>query len=301
MLSAIRAKALLVLSSRLGIRSILESTLVCTVSNSLENITDRLRSVYDETVKKIRLRTSQSDSKIFREVNALSRLSHRFIVRYYTTWVELSEPESTAASSDASETDGTDRDTDELDTDEADTEEADGMTSVPHSSPHSSRSCSTEDLNGSGFNGRFNIDLGDLDTKEHSGTQSSFPSIHFGGSVSSQDTDDSDDSDDPFNDLFSKEDTTHISFKRQKPKALARTLYIQMASLSAFDVRKIKSTPLQEFVERQTLKEVITNLSQLNISRLTVTREWPKAFPKMKAGDCFNKFWMHLSTCQALE
>jgi translation initiation factor 2-alpha kinase 4 len=42
-------------------------------------------------VKKIRLKTQQSDSKIFREVNALSRLSHRFIVRYFTTWVETSE------------------------------------------------------------------------------------------------------------------------------------------------------------------------------------------------------------------
>ncbi|EKM74744.1 hypothetical protein AGABI1DRAFT_109872 [Agaricus bisporus var. burnettii JB137-S8] len=42
-------------------------------------------------VKKIRLKTQQSDTKIFREVNALSRLSHRFIVRYFTTWVETSE------------------------------------------------------------------------------------------------------------------------------------------------------------------------------------------------------------------
>jgi len=30
----------------------------------------------------------QRDSKNFREVNALSGLSHRNIVRYYTTWVE---------------------------------------------------------------------------------------------------------------------------------------------------------------------------------------------------------------------
>lgn len=53
-------------------------------------------------VKKIRLKTQQSDTKIFREVNALSRLSHRFIVRYFTTWVETSEntnPSSSAAPS----------------------------------------------------------------------------------------------------------------------------------------------------------------------------------------------------------
>ena len=43
----------------------------------------------------------QSDTKILREVNALSRLSHRNIVRYYTTWVETSEPQSTAASDDS--------------------------------------------------------------------------------------------------------------------------------------------------------------------------------------------------------
>ncbi|KAF7974176.1 hypothetical protein HWV62_13309 [Athelia sp. TMB] len=175
-------------------------------------------------VKKIRLRTTQSDSKIFREVNALSRLSHRFIVRYYTTWVETAEPESTATSSDASETDSTDPDTDEHDTDGAD-----GMTSVPDSSPRTSRSGSTEDPLGPDFD-PFDIDLNDLDTKEHSGTQSSFPSIHFGGSVGSHGTDDedSDNSDDMFTDLFSKEDTSHIAFKRPRS---------------------------EEFVERQTLKE----------------------------------------------
>lgn len=59
-------------------------------------------------MKKIKLRASQfnSDSRIFREVNALSRLNHRFIVRYYTTWVEVADepgtvPPSTTASSSA--------------------------------------------------------------------------------------------------------------------------------------------------------------------------------------------------------
>ena len=41
-------------------------------------------------VKKIKLRDVRND-KIFREVSALSRLNHRFIVRYYTTWVETSD------------------------------------------------------------------------------------------------------------------------------------------------------------------------------------------------------------------
>ena len=49
-------------------------------------------------MKKIRLRTSQSDQKIFREVDTLSRLNHRYIVRYYTTWIETSDHVSTATS-----------------------------------------------------------------------------------------------------------------------------------------------------------------------------------------------------------
>ncbi|KAF8340679.1 kinase-like domain-containing protein [Cantharellus anzutake] len=38
-------------------------------------------------IKKVRL-LRESDAKILREVNALSRMSHSSIVRYYTTWVE---------------------------------------------------------------------------------------------------------------------------------------------------------------------------------------------------------------------
>ena len=56
----------------------------------------------EHLVKKICLKTMQSNTKIFREVNALSRLSHRNIVRYYTTWVETSDPQSTVASDDSS-------------------------------------------------------------------------------------------------------------------------------------------------------------------------------------------------------
>ncbi|KAG8885633.1 hypothetical protein FRB98_001726 [Tulasnella sp. 332] len=38
-------------------------------------------------VKKIKLR-KENDGKIYREINALSKLNHRFIVRYHTTWIE---------------------------------------------------------------------------------------------------------------------------------------------------------------------------------------------------------------------
>ena len=64
-------------------------------------------SVNISSVKKIRLKSAQSD-KIFREVNALSRLSHRNIVRYYTTWVETAEPDAHVASDDSSIESGTD-------------------------------------------------------------------------------------------------------------------------------------------------------------------------------------------------
>ncbi|KAF8655998.1 hypothetical protein AX16_002818 [Volvariella volvacea WC 439] len=58
-------------------------------------------------VKKIKLRAFQADTRIFREVNALSRLSHRNIVRYYTTWLETSEPMSTVVSDESGTDEGT--------------------------------------------------------------------------------------------------------------------------------------------------------------------------------------------------
>ena len=137
--------------------------------------------------------------------------------------METSEPLSAAMSSGStSETDVTDDGT----------SEGDGMTSVPHSS-HSN---STEEIHASGFNGRFSIDLNDLDDMALSGTQS-FPSIHFGGSAGSKERnsdeeDDSDNSDDPFGNLFSGEDSSDpMEVTRHRPKTppvIARTLYIQM-------------------------------------------------------------------------
>lgn len=129
-------------------------------------------------VKKIRLKTLQKDNKIFREVNALSRLSHRFIVRYYTTWVETSEAVPEAESTVVSE-----------DEDDDDGGGEDGLTSVPgssagaakltngHSSGHSSE---TGDFF---LGGGFSIDLNDLDEISGSHSKSSFPSIHFSRSM----------------------------------------------------------------------------------------------------------------------
>lgn len=153
------------------------------------------------SVKKIRLRASQSDSKIFREVNALSRLNHRFIVRYYTTWVETSEPASTAASSES----------------DRDTETADGDTSVPDS-----RSRGSDD-------DPFLVDLDDLG----SSSRHSFPSIHFtrsgsadpekgSESASSAETD----GEGAFNGLFSSGPIIRLPV--DPAPTVSRTLYIQM-------------------------------------------------------------------------
>ncbi|KAI0051565.1 Serine/threonine-protein kinase [Auriscalpium vulgare] len=151
-------------------------------------------------VKKVKLRATKGDNKIFREVNALSRLSHRFIVRYYTTWVESAEPSSESAS------DGSNSDSDT----------ADGITSVPNSGKKRE-----------GSSDPFGIDLDDLDSE----SRSSFPSIHFTGSGSAE-TGDSDgdvDSDEPLGNLFQRGRSDAMNaLPRTPPPPIARTLYIQM-------------------------------------------------------------------------
>ncbi|KAJ8457370.1 hypothetical protein ONZ45_g18339 [Pleurotus djamor] len=204
-------------------------------------------------VKKVRLRTMQSDSKIFREVNALSRLSHRFIVRYYTTWVEASETFSAAAS--------------EYDSNDSDsgTGTEDG-TSVLHSrSTSNSRNRLIQDdpfMLTSGSDG-ISIDLNDLDVIQRSLSRSrSFPSIHFThsgdksggeGSGSGSGSEGESSSDEinvlGFDSLYRRQKlgnsggvgtSPEVAVTPIPPPMVTRTLYIQM-----------------EFVERQTLKERI--------------------------------------------
>jgi hypothetical protein len=102
-------------------------------------------------VKKVHLRTPNMDNKILREINALSRLTHRFIVLYYTAWFEDSELASATMSSDDSGDDA-----------------ADGAMSV---------------LSGiirrDGSSNPSGIDLDDLGSESRSST--SFTSIHFTG------------------------------------------------------------------------------------------------------------------------
>jgi len=146
----------------------------------------------------------QSDSKIFREVNALSRLSHRFIVRYYTTWVETTEPTSTTASDDSS----------------AESTDEDGMTSVPHAMS-----------NGDRLHGGFSINIEDFDDLSES--RSSFPSIHFDRSTSpsGEDTSSGEEGDDAFGSLFGSSGSSNMV--QVGPPMLSRTLYIQMVCASS--------------------------------------------------------------------
>ncbi|KAI9060398.1 Serine/threonine-protein kinase [Trametes sanguinea] len=187
-------------------------------------------------VKRIKLRNIQND-KIFREVNALSRLNHRFIVRYYTTWVETTEDAASTVNSDI---------------DSSTSETTDGMTSVPHSN-HSNHSDTDDHIT--------TFDMNDLDSP----SKHSFPSIHF-GSRSGDDvgSDSTSESDDLFadQDLFGTPSRPRAiptngtvgrpSAPAPEPKPAARILYIQM-----------------EYVERQTLKERITEgLDEQNAWRL---------------------------------
>ncbi|KAG1908872.1 kinase-like domain-containing protein [Suillus fuscotomentosus] len=152
-------------------------------------------------VKKIRLRSDKDDNKLFREVNALSRLSHRFIVRYYTTWVEFNESNSSRMSSNSDT--GSDSWT------------QGAMTSVPKA-----YESETSDP--------FKVKLEELD--DYGSNKTSFPSIHFTRPEIKNDNheedEEDDDSDGDFGNLFSSEYTTDED--TPKDPIQPRTLYIQM-------------------------------------------------------------------------
>lgn len=170
------------------------------------------------SVKKVRLsKTPQNDKKIEREVDALSGLFHRNIVRYYTTWFEVSDPTSAAASG-GSSTESS-----------MDDEVKEGLTSVPGST-------SEKHLP---INGQFQFNVEDFD--DLSVSHGSFPSIHFSvESDSGGDTSSSSEDDDGFGGLFK----STKSKSRSGPASLAlnslpsdtsapqTTLYIQMVRQS---------------------------------------------------------------------
>ena len=113
-------------------------------------------------VKKIKLQGGKksADERILREVSTLRLLSHRYIVRYYTTWTEVAAPPSRANSDSDS------------DSDDSDTDTVDGTTSVPNSKQRSSRSWSNNSEN------LLSIDLNDFGSNPNSNR--SFPNVHFG-------------------------------------------------------------------------------------------------------------------------
>jgi translation initiation factor 2-alpha kinase 4 len=161
-------------------------------------------------VKKVRLRTPNTDNKILREINALSRLSHRFIVRYYTAWFEDSELASATLSSDDSGDDT-----------------ADGATSVVSGI-----------IRRDGSSDPFSIDLDDLVSESRSST--SFPSIHFTGSGSGStegsdgDIDGDETEADELGEMFGAPRNGSAAMNvvpRMPPPLRPRTLYIQMVSL----------------------------------------------------------------------
>ncbi|CAE6423470.1 unnamed protein product [Rhizoctonia solani] len=165
-------------------------------------------------VKKIRLRGAD-DAKIYREITALSRLSHRYIVRYYTAWLETLQSGATSPT----DSDGSAASSDT-------TEEAHTITN--------------DDSVDSAF--VFNLDdLPPPGSSPYTGT--SFPGIHFrensqSQSRSSHGFDDSSDED--------EDDSPVLAIPRAKattPKINPRILYIQMEF--------VENQTLKEMVERK--------------------------------------------------
>lgn len=173
-------------------------------------------------VKKIKLKASanggkpgefdrgdKNDRKIFREVNALSRLSHRYIVRYFTTWVEESfSPTSNVPSDSDSDDDGT----------------AAGLS--PSSSRERTRTARIEELP----EDPFSVDLSDLGITS-GGT--SFPSVYFtSGDVMSGSEDEGTDEEDEqaITNIRSSKNVRPSASSNAKPQGplKLRTLYIQM-------------------------------------------------------------------------
>ncbi|KAF8483387.1 hypothetical protein DFH94DRAFT_307281 [Russula ochroleuca] len=191
-------------------------------------------------VKKVRLRTPNTDNKILREINALSRLSHRFIVRYYTAWFEDSESASATVSSDGSGDDT-----------------ADGVTSV---------------LSGihrrDGSSDPFSIDLDDLGSGSRSTT--SFPSIHFTGSGSGGSDGDIDGDDteaDDLGEMFEapRNDSAVINVvPRTPPASRPRTLYIQMEFVERQTLRERIAEGLSEDEAWRLFQQVVDALVHMS-------------------------------------
>lgn len=180
-------------------------------------------------IKKVKLRGTENDDKIFREVNALSRLNHRYIVRYYATWLEVSTRG--RRSSTGTSRQNSSRDSDEEDEDE-DTTDSDTTASA------SGNRRKRDDFDEENV---LMYDLDDLTVNSKSRSGRSFPSIHFGDETSSMSlVADDEDEDESSPETEEEVERPNRSYTIMPPKPVPRVLYIQM-----------------EFVERQTLRELI--------------------------------------------
>lgn len=169
-------------------------------------------------------------------------------MRYYTTWVETAEPDLITPYSDDSSA-------------ESGFENEDFITSVPPpKTPSKVKVASRQPINGG-----FHINIEEFD--DLSLSKSSFPSIHFGMSSSpgSSGTSDegstSSDEQDGFTGLFksgkSKSESRNSNKSLTPPStpAITRTLYIQMVRHPPLNFNHLLLKKIQEFVERQTLRE----------------------------------------------
>ena len=149
-------------------------------------------------IKKVKLRGTENDDKIFREVNALSRLNHRYIVRYYSTWLETVHisPRSSVGSDSGSG--------------------AEDFDTTP-----SRRKANFED-------DPFHFDLDDL-TRGSTSKSRSFPSIHFGDESSKSLDEDEDEEESSSGDEGSRmEADVETTDTEVQHRVVPRVLYIQM-------------------------------------------------------------------------
>ncbi|KAL1666492.1 hypothetical protein GGF50DRAFT_113198 [Schizophyllum commune] len=184
-------------------------------------------------VKKIRLKAAQDDKRIFREVNALSVLKSQFIVRYYGTWVEMfDDAPSTVASDDEESGMGFTRGGDD---------------DLTHDGSHTRSRSRTNSA-------PISVDMNALDrTKSRSET---FEGIFFEKSGEGQEGEGSSDSEGGSDELGNDDN----------PRAVRRNgsdgdgLFVRPQSQVSEEVSSLPPRTLyiqMEFVERQTLKELI--------------------------------------------
>lgn len=164
-------------------------------------------------IKKVKLRGTENDEKIFREVNALSRLNHRHIVRYYATWLETvhRKRRDSSAGWDSGEDDDDDDDT------------TDSDTTASRKKPRVVNDQFDEE-------NMLGYDLNDLTVHSKSRSGRSFPSIHFGEETSSKSIMADDEDDEGEGSETEEEPDRSVTLARPRP--VPRILYIQMVSSS---------------------------------------------------------------------